>query len=69
MSINWLKKSKKAQLDFEEISIVGILGALVGGMVSIWITKQMEGGLVLRIIGFFVTAIICYFVASKVADE
>ena len=58
--------NKKAQ--FDEFSIVGLIFAVLGGLVSIFITKQMEGGLVLKLMGFAVTGVVCYFVGAKILE-
>ena len=56
--------NKKAQ----EISIIGIIGGLIGGFISIYVTKSMNGGLFLKLAGFGLTAAACYFVAAKIGD-
>lgn len=56
-------------MDFDEINYVGLIMGLIGGGISILITARMGGGIVLKIIGFFVAAIACYFVGGKIADS
>ena len=58
--------NKKAQL--EEINLVGVIFAIIGGLLSIIITNKMTGGIFLKILGFAITAVVCYFVAGKILD-
>ena len=57
--------NKKAQLD--EFSIVGVIFGILGGLFSVIITNSMGGGLILKLMGFVITAIVCYFVGGKIA--
>lgn len=61
--------NKKGQLDFDDISIVGVLGGLIGAGIGIIIAKQTGATVPFRIIAGAICAIVCYFVASKIIEE
>ena len=53
----------------QEINIIGIIGGLIGGAISIIVTKNMGGGLILKLMSCALTGIVCYFVASKIGED
>ena len=56
-------------MDFDDLNIVGIILGLIGGGISLIMTSRMGGGLLIKILGFVITAIVCYFVGGKIADD
>ena len=58
---------KKGQLD--EVSIPGILFAVIAGGIGIIVSKQMGSGVVMRLISALVCAVVAYFVGSKVSES
>ncbi len=61
------KRNKKAQ--FDEINIPGVLFALIGGGISIIVTAKMGGGIFLKLTGFLIAAVACYFIGGKIAES
>lgn len=59
---------KKAQMDFEDISIAGIVFALVGAGVGIIVAKQTGSPVIFRILSGIVCGIVCYVLGSKILD-
>lgn len=62
------KMNKKAQLELDDISIVGIIFGLVGVGIGILIAKQMDSPLIIRLLSGLVSGAACYFVGGKIAD-
>lgn len=64
-----IKMNKKAQFDFDDMNIVGIIFGLVGAGIGILVAKQMGSGVLIRIMSGIICAIVCYFVGGKIADD
>lgn len=56
-------------MDFEDISIPGIIFGVIGFGVAIIVSKQMGSELPLRIISGAVTGLVCYFVGGKLSES
>lgn len=56
-------------MDFEDISMAGIIFGLVGFGVAVIVAKQMDATVMMRIISGLVTGIACYFVGGKIVDS
>ena len=67
LKLKKIKLSKRGQLD--ELNMVGVIGGILGGFASVLITKSMGGGIALKLMGFVLTGVVCYFIASKIADD
>lgn len=64
-----LLKNKRGQLDFGEINGVGVVGALIGGVLGLFIASRMAGGLIIKLLAFVICAVACYFIASKITSS
>lgn len=60
-------KNKKAQLD--EINPFGIIGGLLGGILSIVVMSKVDVGIIFKIGAFAGTAIVCYFMCNKILGD
>ena len=60
--------NKKAQGEFDDISIPGIVFALIGAGVGIIVANQAGRTVIFRILSGIICATACYFVGSKIAD-
>jgi len=56
-------------MDFDDISIVGLVLGVIGGLFSVFITDRMGGGLFLKLAGMLITGVVCYFVGGKIAES
>ena len=56
-------------MDFEDINWLGVIGGLVGGFISIIVSARMGAGLFIKLAGFAITAIVCYFVGAKLTED
>lgn len=56
-------------MDLDDFNIVGLLFGVIGGFIGLIISARMEGGAFIKIASFVITAVVCYFVGGKIADE
>ena len=61
--------NKKAQIEFDDISIIGIIFGLIGAGIGVIVAKQTGSPVLIRLLSGLVCAVACYFVGSKIADE
>ena len=56
---------------FEEIEFNPMAAGLgiLGGALSIYVMKNMETGIILKLLTFVLTSIVCYFIASFIANK
>ena len=59
--------NKKAQ--FEEISPIGLIGGLLGGILAIVVMSKVEVGIIYKMGAFVGTAIVCYIMINKILAE
>lgn len=62
-------KNKKAQLEIDEINPIGVIGGLLGGILSIIVMSKVEVGIIFKIGAFIGTAIACYFISGKILGD
>jgi uncharacterized membrane protein YfcA len=61
--------NKAAQIDFDDINIVGVIFGLIGAGIGILVASRMDGGLFIKLLSALICAVVCYFVGSKITDE
>jgi len=61
--------NNKGQLDFDDISIPGIVFGLVGAGIGIIVAKQAGATVFFRILSGIVCAISCYFIGGRIASD
>lgn len=54
--------------DFE-INPKAVLMALVGAIVSLYVMKNVEVGIIFKILSFFATFIVCYFMVDFMSNR
>jgi hypothetical protein len=55
-------------MDFDDVSIPGILFAIIAFGIGIIVSNSMGSGLIMRLIAGVVCAIAAYFIGGKIAD-
>ena len=55
--------------DMDDINWFAVFGGLIGGFISLIVGKSMGGGFFIRILGFIITGVICYFLCDRLLDD
>jgi hypothetical protein len=55
-------------MDFDEISIPGLLFAVIAFAIGVIVSNSMGSGLVMRLLAGFVCAVAGYFIGGKISD-
>jgi hypothetical protein len=56
-------------MDFEDIDIMGIVFSIIGFGVGVIVAKQMEAGVIMRVMSGLVSAVACYFIGGKIVNS
>jgi len=64
-----MRMNKKAQIDLDDLNLVGIIFGIIGGLIAVFIVDRMGSGLFWKLAGFLVSGIVCYFIGGKIADD
>jgi hypothetical protein len=63
--------NKLGQFEFEFDIATGfsIIAGIIAGFISIIIVKRMEGGLILKLSSFIISALVGFFIFKKIGTE
>lgn len=61
--------NKKGEFDLESINWMGVLLAIIGGLIAIINVKRMGGGLFMKIITFIIVGAVGYVIAWKIGES
>lgn len=43
--------------------------AVIGGFISVYVMKNMQSGILIKLLSFLATTIVCYFMVSFIANK
>ena len=55
-------------VDFDDLSIAGLLFAVIGFIIGIIVANSMDGNILIKLASGAVSAIACYFIGGKIAE-
>ena len=61
--------NKKAQLEIDDISPIGIILGLIGVGVGILVAKQMDSPVIIRVLSGLICGVVCYFIGGKILED
>jgi hypothetical protein len=54
--------------DFE-LNPIALAGGLLGGVLSLIVQSQVETGIVIKVLTFAVSTVVCYFMVGKILSN